>query len=126
MPNPPAGTVTFFFTDIEGSTHLLQHLGDDRYAQVLSDQRRIMRAAFANWRGHEFHTEGDAFLVAFTTAADAVAAAAEALRALAAHTWPDGAPVRVRVGLHTGEATLVGGGYVGLDVHRTNRVVGAG
>ena len=126
MPDPPTGTVTFFFTDIEGSTHLLQHLGDDRYAQVLADQRLIMRAAFANWRGHEFHTEGDAFLVAFTTAADAVGAAAEALRALAAHTWPDGAPVRVRIGLHTGEATLAGGGYLGLDVHRTNRVMGAG
>jgi predicted ATPase/class 3 adenylate cyclase len=126
MSDPPTGTVTFFFTDIEGSTHLLQHLGDVRYAQVLADQRRIMRAAFAHWRGHEFHTEGDAFLVAFPTAADAVAAAAAALRALAAHPWPDGAPVRVRVGLHTGEAILVGEGYVGLDVHRTNRVMSAG
>ena len=126
MPDLPAGKVTFFFTDIEGSTHLLQHLGDDRYAQVLADQRRIMRAVFQNWRGHEFHTEGDAFLVAFATAADAVAAAVEALRALAVHTWPEGAPVRVRVGLHTGEAALVGGGYLGLDVHRTNRVMSAG
>ena len=126
MPDLPTGKVTFFFTDIEGSTHLLQYLGDDRYAQVLADQRRIMRAVFQDWRGHEFHTEGDAFLVAFATAADAVAAAAEALRALAAHTWPEGAPVRVRVGLHTGEAALVGGGYLGLDVHRTNRVMSAG
>jgi predicted ATPase/class 3 adenylate cyclase/Tfp pilus assembly protein PilF len=126
MPDRLTGRVTFFFTDIEGSTHLLQHLGDDRYAQILAEQRRIMRAAFEAWRGHEFHTEGDAFLVAFRTAADAAGAATEALRALAAHPWPEGAPVRVRVGLHTGAAALAGGGYIGLDVHRTNRVMSAG
>ena len=126
MPDPPTGKVTFFFTDIEGSTHLLQHLGDQRYAHVLADQRRIMRAVFQDWRGHEFHTEGDAFLVAFAKASDAVGAAAAALQALAAHTWPEGAPVRVRIGLHTGEAVPAGGGYLGLDVHRTNRVMSAG
>ncbi|HEY6103422.1 MAG TPA: adenylate/guanylate cyclase domain-containing protein, partial [bacterium] len=126
MPDRPTGRVTFFFTDIEGSTHLLQHLGDDRYAQVLAEQRQIMRASFEAWRGYEFHTEGDAFLVAFWTAADAIGAATEVLRALAVHPWPEGSPVRVRVGLHTGEAALAGGGYIGLDVHRTNRVMSAG
>jgi predicted ATPase/class 3 adenylate cyclase len=125
VPELPTGTVTLLFTDIEGSTRLLQQLGS-RYTEVLADQRRILRAAFAAHSGHEVDTEGDAFFVAFPRAAAALACAFEAQRALAAHPWPDGAAVRVRMGLHTGEPRLAGGNYVGLDVHRAARIGAAG
>ncbi|HEX8036917.1 MAG TPA: adenylate/guanylate cyclase domain-containing protein, partial [Ktedonobacterales bacterium] len=125
MAELPAGTVTFLFTDIEGSTRLLQQLGA-RYERVLADHRRLLRVAFEAYGGHEVDTQGDAFFVAFSRAADALSCAAHAQRSLAAHTWPDGAAVRVRMGLHTGEPTLVGGGYVGLDVHRAARICAAG
>jgi predicted ATPase/class 3 adenylate cyclase len=117
----PTGTVTLLFTDIEGSTRLVQQLGP-RYADVLADQRRLLRAAFASTGGQEVDTEGDAFFVAFARAASALSCAIEAQRALAAHHWPEDASVRVRMGLHTGEPVLAGGGYVGLDVHRAARI----
>jgi predicted ATPase/class 3 adenylate cyclase len=121
----PEGTVTFLFTDIEGSTRLLQHLGAG-YAAVREEHRRLLRAAFQAGDGRELGTEGDSFFVVFPTAPGAVAASVAAQRALAAHPWPEGAPVRVRMGLHTGTPTLTLGEYVGLDVHRAARISAAG
>src|SRR5215218_7221507 len=115
----PSGTVTFLFTDIEGSTRLLHELGDG-YAAALGEHRRLLRGAFERYGGVEVDTQGDAFFVAFARASDAVAAAAEAQAALAE------GPVRVRMGLHTGEPTVTGEGYVGLDVHRAARIAAAG
>ncbi len=126
MPSLPTGTVTFLFTDIEGSTTLLQRLGDRRYAEVLDEHQRILRDAFAKGNGQEIDTQGDAFLVAFSRARDAVATAVVAQRALTKHAWPDGASLRVRMGLHTGEPVGGTGGYVGLDVHRAARICSAG
>ena len=115
----PTGTVTFLFTDIEGSTRLLQELGDG-YAEVLAEHRRALRDAWQRHDGVEVDTQGDAFFVAFARASDAVAAAADAQHALA-----DGA-VRVRMGLHTGEPLRANEGYVGFDVHRAARIAAAG
>jgi predicted ATPase/class 3 adenylate cyclase len=120
----PTGTVTLLFTDMEGSTRLLERLGD-RYVEVLAEHRRLLRAAFARFDGHEVGTEGDAFFVAFAKASQAVAAAVVGQQALAAHRWPDGMAVRVRMGIHTGEPLLVGQGYAGLDVHRAARICSA-
>src|SRR5215472_2867446 len=103
MVGLPTGTVTFLFTDIEGSTTLIQRLGDRRYAEVLGEHQRLLRDAFAKGNGQEIDTQGDAFLVAFSRARDALATAVAAQRALAKHAWPDGAALRVRMGLHTGE-----------------------
>ncbi|HET9000704.1 MAG TPA: adenylate/guanylate cyclase domain-containing protein, partial [bacterium] len=125
MPELPTGTVTFLFTDIEGSTRLFQRL-KDRYAQVLEDHRRLLRASFRDRGGHEVETQGDAFFVVFPRATDAVAAAVEGQRAIAAHPWPEGAAVRVRMGLHTGEAQRAESGYVGFDVYRASRICAAG
>jgi predicted ATPase/class 3 adenylate cyclase len=111
----PTGTVTFLFTDIEGSTRLLEELGDS-YADVLDEHRSTLRSAFANHRGVEVGTEGDSFFVAFSSAADAVAAAAEAQDGLR------NGPVRVRMGLHMGEPIVTAEGYVGMDVHRAARI----
>ncbi|HJV04499.1 MAG TPA: tetratricopeptide repeat protein [Actinomycetota bacterium] len=121
----PTGTVTFLFTDIEGSTLLLRELGD-RYAEVLEDHAEIVRGALEPEGGVEIGTEGDSFFAAFASPAAAVRAVIEAQRALAAHDWPEGAEVRVRMGIHTGEATRVGDRYVGLDVHRAARIGDAG
>jgi predicted ATPase/class 3 adenylate cyclase/DNA-binding XRE family transcriptional regulator len=121
----PAGTVTFLFTDIAGSTRLLQRLGDD-YARVLGEHQDLLRTAFAAHDGTVVDTQGDAFFVAFATAAGAVAAAAEATTALARHAWPEGATLQVRIGLHTGTPQVVGDHYVGLDVHRAARIAAAG
>ena len=121
----PGGTVTFVFTDIEGSTNLLQELGDE-YADVTRDHRRIVREAFGARGGVEVDTQGDAFFFSFARARDAVAAAVAAQRSLAAHEWPDGAEVRVRMGLHTGEPSLGDEGYLGLDVVRAARICSAG
>jgi predicted ATPase/class 3 adenylate cyclase/Tfp pilus assembly protein PilF len=122
---PQAGTLTFLFSDIEGSTRLLQELGDG-YAGLLREQRRLLRAAFREWGGREIDTAGDAFFVAFNRARDAVAAAAAAQRSLAQHPWPGGRAVRVRMGLHTGEPTFSDGSYVGIDVHRAARICSSG
>ncbi len=126
MPSLPTGTVTFLFTDIEGSTALLQRLGDHRYAEALEEHRRLLRAAFEEGNGREIDTQGDAFLVAFSRARDAVATAVAAQRSLMKHTWPDGASLQVRMGLHTGEPISNTDRYVGLDVHRAARICSAG
>jgi predicted ATPase/class 3 adenylate cyclase len=117
--------VTFLFTDIEGSTRLLHELGD-RYRGALDDHRRLLREAFTDHDGYEVDTQGDAFFVAFARAQDAVAAAIQAQRALAAHEWPDGSSLTVRMGIHTCEATPTDEGYVGIGVHRGARVAAAG
>lgn len=117
----PTGTVTFLFTDIEGSTRLAQELGDG-FANVLAAQRQILHDTFRQAGGHEVGTQGDAFFVVFPVARAAVEAAVAAQKALAAHPWPDGVSVKVRIGVHTGEAMLIGDDYVGLDVHRAARI----
>jgi class 3 adenylate cyclase len=111
----PSGTVTFLFTDIEGSTRLLHELGD-RYPNALAEHRRLLRQAFGRHGGTEVDTQGDAFFVAFPDAREAVAAAAEAQEAL------QPSPIRVRMGLHTGEPIVWAEGYAGLDVHRGARI----
>jgi class 3 adenylate cyclase len=121
----PTGTVTFVFTDIEGSTKLLQELGDG-YAEVSREHRRIVREAFGERDGTEIDTQGDSFFFSFPRARDAVAAAVEAQRNLASHDWPEGKRVRVRMGLHTGEPTVGDEGYLGLDVVRAARISAAG
>jgi class 3 adenylate cyclase len=121
----PGGTVTFLFTDIEGSTRLLQELGDD-YGQVVADHRRLLREIFKGAGGNEVDTQGDAFFYSFPRARDAVRAAVDGQRALASHEWPRGVDVRVRMGLHTGEPTVGDEGYVGLDVVRAARICSAG
>jgi len=117
----PTGTVTFLFTDIEGSTLLLRELGD-RYAEVLQDHGEIVRRALEREGGAEIGTEGDSFFAVFSSPAAALRAVIATQRALAGHDWPGGVEVRVRMGLHTGEGTRVGTGYVGIDVHRTARI----
>jgi predicted ATPase len=119
MRDLPSGTVTFLFTDIEGSTRLLHELGDD-YASVLAEHRRRLRAAAARHGGAEVDTQGDAFFFAFARASDAVAAAGEGRSALAT------GPVRVRMGIHTGEPAVTDEGYVGVDVHKAARIASSG
>jgi len=121
----PSGTITFLFTDIEGSTRLLEKMGD-QYAVALDEHHEILRAAIQKWNGREVDTQGDAFFITFTRAIDAVQCAAEAQRALANHAWPFDEPVRVRMGLHTGEPLIASTGYVGMDVHRAARIGDAG
>jgi ABC-type oligopeptide transport system substrate-binding subunit/class 3 adenylate cyclase/tetratricopeptide (TPR) repeat protein len=121
----PEGTVTFLFTDIEGSTQLLHRLGQ-QYVTLLADHHRILREIFAQWHGREVDTEGDAFFVSFARATEAVAAVVEAQRALTGHAWPEGVSVRVRMGLHTGEPWTAQAGYVGMDVHRAARIAHVG
>src|SRR5262245_7106719 len=125
MAERPTGTVTFLFTDIEGSTRLLEALRD-RYDDVLSAHARLIREAIHEFDGHEIDTQGDAFFVAFARARDAVAAAVAIQRALADEPWPDGVAVRVRMGLHTGEPLASGERYVGMGVHRGARICAAG
>jgi predicted ATPase/class 3 adenylate cyclase len=125
MPTLPTGTVTFLFTDIEGSTRLLESLGD-AYPPILERHHALLREAIAAGEGTEVSTEGDAFFAVFPSAPRAVAAVAQAQRALAGEAWPSGVAVRVRMGLHTGEGVLGGDSYVGLDVHRAARVAAAG
>jgi predicted ATPase len=119
MRELPSGTVTFLFTDIEGSTRLLHELGD-AYAEALAEHRRLLREVFARHAGVEVDTQGDAFFVAFARATDALAAASEGQAALAA------GPISVRMGLHTGEPLLTDEGYVGIDVHRAARIAAVG
>ena len=121
----PTGTVTFLFTDIEGSTRLLQQLAEG-YGAVQDDHMRLMRAAIAEGGGMEIRTEGDAFFVVFPTAGGAVRTAASAQRAFASHPWSHGAPVRVRMGIHTGEGRRGGDDYLGIDVNRAARIAAAG
>jgi len=121
----PTGTVTLLFSDVEGSTRLLERLGTERYAEVLEVHRRLLREAFARHEGYEVGTEGDSFFVTFARAEDAVAAAGEAQQALADGAWPDDAAARVRMGIHTGEPLTSEDSYVGIDVHRAARIMAA-
>jgi predicted ATPase/class 3 adenylate cyclase len=125
MGELPTGTVTFLFTDIEGSTRLLQTLGEG-WKTVLEDHNRLVRGAIREASGVDLRTEGDSFFAVFRTAPAAVAAAAAAQRALAANPWPHDASVRIRMGMHTGVGTVGGDSYVGLDVHRAARIAAAG
>ena len=125
MTTLPTGTVTFLFTDIQGSTRLAQQLGD-RWAATLDRHNRIISEAVASADGVVFGTEGDAVFAVFHTAPRAVAAAVAAQRALAAEEWASANPVRVRMGLHTGEGNVSGDSYVGIDVHRVARIANAG
>jgi predicted ATPase/class 3 adenylate cyclase len=118
----PSGTVTFLFTDIEGSTMLLRELGPDRYAETLDGFRSSLRHAFEDHDGVQVESRGDAVLAAFGSAGDAVAAAVHAQRALVDHRWSDGRAPRVRMGLHSGEALLTSDGYAGMAVHRGARI----
>ena len=119
----PQGTVTFLFTDIEGSTRLVEELGP-RYREVLERHQALLRGAFR--AGAEVGTEGDSFFVTFASATEAVVAATNGQRAIAGEAWPEGHRVRVRMGLHTGQARFGAGGYVGFDVHRAARIAAAG
>ena len=120
----PSGTVTFVFTDIEGSTRMAAQLGA-AYEELLNEHRLRIRAAVAAAGGHEVSTEGDALFLAFDSASAAVAATVQAQRALATQDWPGGTGIPVRIGVHTGEATLAGDDYVGLEVHRAARIASA-
>src|SRR3954467_6298075 len=114
----PTGAVTMLFTDIEGSTRLLEELGE-RYPAALGEHRRLLREAFARHGGVEIDTQGDAFFVAFATAPGALAAAAQAQAVMTG-------PLHVRMGLHTGTPLASGEGYVGVDVHRSARISASG
>ena len=120
MAELPTGTVTFLFTDVEGSTKLLHDLGAEEYSRALTEHRRVLREAFAANQGVEVDTQGDAFFVAFPTAHGALGAAAEALKGLSP------GPIRVRMGIHTGTPHLGEEGYVGADVHRAARIAACG
>jgi class 3 adenylate cyclase len=124
VPELPSGTVTFLLTDIEGSTSLVQRLGD-RYGRLLGDHRRLLRAAVEEADGVEVDCRADEFFGAFADAKDAVRAAVSAERALQLHKWPDELQLAVRIGIHTGEPTLADEGYLGLDVHRAARICSA-
>jgi DNA-binding NarL/FixJ family response regulator/class 3 adenylate cyclase len=125
MAELPTGTVTFLFTDVEGSTGLVGRLGDE-YGKVMADQRRLLRAAIEDSGGHEIDQRGDEVFAAFQRTRDAIEAALRMQRDLAAHPWPENATVRVRIGIHTGEPILGESGYEGLDVHRVARISSVG
>jgi predicted ATPase/class 3 adenylate cyclase len=119
-------TFTFLFTDIEGSTDLLRRLGESLYAQVLADHHALIRSGLAAYDGREVDTQGDAFFAVFSSPRGCVAAVLEMQQAMQAHGWPGGEHVRVRMGVHTGEASRTAAGLVGLDVHRAARVAAVG
>jgi DNA-binding NarL/FixJ family response regulator/class 3 adenylate cyclase len=125
MTELPGGTVTLLFTDIEGSTELVEQLGD-RYAKALADHRRLLNAAAQRVGGREIDVHGDELSLVFDRPHDAIAAAVEAQRALASHSWPKGSRLRVRMGIHTGEPSISEGSYYGLDVHVVARISAAG
>lgn len=121
----PSGRLAFFFSDVEGSTRLLNDLGD-RFATFLEDHHRLIRSSLAKHHGIEVSTEGDSFFAIFPSAPDAVRAAADTQRSLTAHAWPPGHEFRVRIGLHVGQAILAGDNYIGIDVNRAARIANAG
>ncbi len=114
------------FTDIEGSTGLLKRLGREHYAELLALHQALLREAFATHRGEEIDSQGDSFFVTFRSASDAVSAAVAIQRSLADHEWPDDVEPRVRIGIHSGEASAAGERYIGLSVHRAARIGDAG
>jgi class 3 adenylate cyclase/DNA-binding NarL/FixJ family response regulator len=118
----PGGTITFLFTDIEGSTRLLKRLGGDSYKLLLGEHHDLFRGLFVEHAGREVDTQGDAFFVVFRRAKDAVATALAAQRAVAAHSWPQQVDLRVRMGMHTGEPARAAERYIGLGVHRAARI----
>jgi class 3 adenylate cyclase len=122
---PPSGTVTLMFTDVEGSTQLVQRLGED-YAATLNEQRRLLRTAVGEAGGYEVDCRADEFFAAFQSPKDGLSAADSIQRSFGAHAWPEGIRVRLRIGLHTGEPVVEGGAYLGLDVNRTARICSAG
>jgi class 3 adenylate cyclase/DNA-binding XRE family transcriptional regulator len=122
----PHGVVTFLIAEVEDLTRLLHKLDGDRYAELLAELHALLRTVWAAHAGHELGTQGDRFFAVFAYAEDALAAAAAAQQALAAHAWPEGVPVRLHMGLHSGAALLTAGRYVGLEVHRTARIAAAG
>jgi class 3 adenylate cyclase/tetratricopeptide (TPR) repeat protein len=124
MAELPGGAVTFLFTDIDGSTQLVRRLGDD-YAEVLAVHQELLRSAFAAREGHEIDTQGDAFMVVFGSARSAVAAAVDAQHRLLERRWPQDIRMRVRIGIHTGQAMPANGRYTGLAVHRAARICAA-
>ena len=126
MPELPSGTVTFVFSDLEGSTRLLKELGDEGYVSMLGIHRALVREVFAAHGGSEIDTQGDAFFYSFSRARAAVAAAVELQRRHNEQEWPTGAQVRVRLGLHTGEPVVGEEGYTGLDVVRAARIAADG
>src|SRR3990170_1239718 len=119
------GTVTFLFTDIEGSTKLLQRVGEE-YRALLATHNHLLRQAIAIGGGVEVQTEGDGLFAVFPTAMGAIGAVVQAQRAISVQPWPKGEVVRVRMGIHTGEGVLSDGRYVGIDVHRAARIAAAG
>jgi predicted ATPase/class 3 adenylate cyclase len=125
MAELPTGTVTFVFTDVEGSTLMLEHLGDEAFERALADHYRILREAAGSYGGVEVNTQGDSFFVVFANAADALAAALSAQLALERHRWDGDLPVRVRMGVHTGEGRRGGRDYVGRAVHEAARIASA-
>jgi class 3 adenylate cyclase len=125
MAGLPTGTVTLLFTDIEGSTPLVRRLGDG-FGAVRDQHRRLLRKAVADAGGYEVECRADEFFAVFQRAKDGVAAAVATQRLLAGHAWPEGISLRVRMGLHTGEPGVEGGGYLGIDVHRAARICAAG
>jgi class 3 adenylate cyclase len=120
-PSSAAQTLTFLFTDIEGSTAMLEQLGGC-YAGVLADHHQIIRSGLAAHHGREIDTQGDAFFAVFSSPSACVGAAVQMQRALASHPWPGGQAVRVRMGIHSGEAAQTAVGLVGLEVHRAARI----
>src|SRR5215212_652433 len=123
-PHFPSGTVHLLFSDIGGSTQLVQRLGEE-YVHVLEEHQRILREAFAKWNGYEVSTHGDSFFAVFSRATDVVCAAVEAQQALAREKWANGVRLQVRIGIHSGEPMLVNQDYVGVDVHRAARICAA-
>lgn len=124
MSNLPSGTVTFLFTDIEGSTRILQQLGEE-YGTLIAGHHQLLRQACETHHGRVIDTQGDSFFVVFPSAIDAINAVVQSQRELASHPWPDGIPLRVRMGLHTGEPQISTFGYIGIDVHRAARIAAA-
>ena len=124
MRQLPSGTVTLLFTDIEGSTRMLQELGRETYARALTQHRRLLRETLAAHGGVEVEMQGDSFHFAFAYARDAVAAAVDGQRALAEHAW-ELQPIKVRIGIHTGEPSTAEGLFAGIDVHRAARIMSA-
>src|SRR5919106_2551704 len=122
----PQGTVIFLFTDIEGSTQLLERLGSDAYGAALATHRELLRRAVDGEQGVEVDSRGDELFAVFPSAGGAIRAAVAAQRDLVSHEWPAGAELKVRMGVHTGEANLDAQGYVGIAVHRARRVCEAG